>query len=162
MSAGLKRSEDKASTESGSRAAQGQSSQAKQPQVVQTSAELERRALLLKKVQLYKANASSSRKITGGKANKDYIWVNKHELRRSAFEAMEYIVCKDPNVKSRWKKADGTHVCGDLILYEVSKEWREVLDAHSELQAIEAVEGSREELLAFAARNHIPMTRLDQ
>ncbi len=126
-----------------------------------SAAELEHRALLLKKVKLYKAVASSARKITGGKSDKDYVWVNTHELRRSSFEAMDYVVCTDPSVKSRWKRKDGTHICGDLILYEVNRDWREVLDAHAELSAIEAVEGSREELLAFAARNKIPMTLLD-
>lgn len=95
--------------------------------------------------------------VRGADPNKAYCWVNVHKARRTFFEGLGWIVCKDEKVQTNWKrKEDGTHVRGDLILYEISKEDKEVIDLEAELSAVEAIQGSKNQFLDFAATNRVP------
>lgn len=97
--------------------------------------------------------------VQGKKPDRDYIWVNVNEHRRTTFEGMGYTVCKDPDIKSQWKREDGTHVRGDLILYHVPKELREAWHTEGQLRAIEDQEGAPAVFEDYAARAGVPTYR---
>lgn len=119
--------------------------------------ELQRKVELLKKVRLLKDKARNRLEVTGGDPAKVYVWVHNSDTRRQHFETLEYVVCRDPKVSTRWKREDGTHVCGDLILYEIDRELHDALKLESLYRAVEAIEGSQSDFLAFAERNRVPV-----
>jgi hypothetical protein len=93
---------------------------------------------------------------TIGNPLKEYCWVNSKDDRRVTYEAMGWQVCKDPKVKTRWQKEDGTHVRADLVLYEIDKELFEAMMAYNQLRGIEAVEGNPEAFMAALDRDKVP------
>lgn len=95
--------------------------------------------------------------IEGMKPDKAYIWANIHETRVNRFRSMGYEICKDPDVKSQWRKDDYTHVRGDVILMQVPKELHEAWHYDSELRAIEDLDNSQVGFKEFAARNGVPV-----
>jgi hypothetical protein len=119
--------------------------------------EIQRKLELLKKVRTLKERARHRLGIENGDPAKVYVWVHNSDTRRQHFESLEYRVCRDPKVSTRWKREDGTHVCGDLILYEIDKELHDTLKLESLYRAVEAIEGSRSDFLAFAERNRVPV-----
>ena len=119
--------------------------------------EMKRRIDLLKRVRVLKDKARNRLEVQGGDSSKIYVWVHNSEVRRQYFESLDYKVCRDPNVNTRWKREDGTHTCGDLILFEIDKELHEASELESLYRAMEAIEGSQSEFLAFAERNRIPV-----
>ncbi len=123
---------------------------------------LERRQRLLAKVQPFLEKARNLRRVEGGKPDKEYVWISTAPQRRQIFEAMGYTACRDLGVKTAWKQEDGTHVCGDAILYEVDKELREAYNFASELRAVQAMEGGQDEFLEFAGKHNVPAERLEQ
>jgi hypothetical protein len=96
-------------------------------------------------------------KVEGRKPDKHYSWINRDENRITHFQAQGYVICKDPDIKTNWKKEDGTHVRGDLILMETSAELHEVWKYEGELRAVEDLEASRDSFKAFAGKNQIPV-----
>ncbi len=120
------------------------------------SSRLAVKAELLKKVRILRSDASRGLEVKGSDPNKSYTWVNVHPSRRVFFEGQGFTVCRDPKVVTSWRREDGTHIRGDLILYECDKEWKEALTAFDDLSAIEAMEGSQETFLAFAEQNKVP------
>jgi hypothetical protein len=88
--------------------------------------------------------------VKDGNPNKVYIWVNQKEDRRTFFEGLGYQLCTDPNVKTRWRKEDGTHRRGDLILYEIDRELHEIMQLDSQIRAVEQMASSKDSFLEFA------------
>lgn len=119
--------------------------------------EMDRKRALLARVRSTRQNAALNRgAVIERNPTKEYCWVNVKDDRRVSFEAQEWVVCKDPLVKTRWKQDDGTHRRADLILYEIDKELFEVMMAENSLRGIEAVEGSEDMFLAALDRDKVP------
>ena len=110
----------------------------------------------LAKVRVLREKMLMNRGEVKGKPDKMYCWVNVHESRRQWYEGLGWELCKDPSVHTEFKKEDGTHVRGDLILYQIDKETYELLNLDSELRGIEGIQGSKDEFLSFAESNRIP------
>lgn len=105
--------------------------------------EQQRKMELLRKVRTLRERAILDRgQISGGKPDKDYIWVCTDERSQAEFQGLDYKVCTDPSVKSKYRQEDGTHRRGDLILYEVDKELREAYHFDSAFRSIEQLEAS--------------------
>lgn len=114
---------------------------------------LERRKELLAKVRQIRAHALTDRgKVLNGKPDKAYIWSNIAEHTLVEFQGLGYQICKDPDVKTAWKKEDGTHVRGDLILMEVDRDLYDAIKADDELRALEAIEAPKNAFAATVAR----------
>lgn len=120
--------------------------------------EKERRLALLKRVRTLRESILTNRgEVKGKKPNKDYVWVNTRADRRTYFEGLGYQVCRDPDIQTRWKKEDGTHQRGDLILYECDRELREAIRLDAEMRSLEAIEGPQQSFEAFAERSAVPL-----
>lgn len=130
---------------------------AKLPERDPAEVELERKVALLQRARVVRENARAMRgSIQGMKPDLVYIWVNIREERQIYFQNLGYELCKDPEVVSKWKRDDGAHRRGDLILYQVPKDLHEALKLDSEIRAIEDMENSKDGFLAFAERLSIP------
>lgn len=115
--------------------------------------ELERKKALLARVRTTREHALANRgTVTGLPSGKHAVWVNINEHRQIEFSAAGYELCKLPEVKSAWKKADGTHQRGDLILYIIDKELHEALKIDDELRALEAIAAPKHALQTAAGR----------
>lgn len=120
--------------------------------------ELERKRALLAKVHTTRDSMLQNMvKLEGTNPAKQYSWINNSEPRINFFAAQGYIICKDPAVKSRFQREDGTHVRGDLILMERDRELHEAWKYDGEMRAVADMEGSRDSFKAFAARNGVPV-----
>lgn len=119
--------------------------------------ELLRKQELLKKVHIIRERLAQNRGMVDGmNPNKAYVWVNISDNRQIEYQSTGYELCKDPNIKSKWKQSDNTHKRGDAILYEIDKDLHEALDLDAQLRAVEAVEGAREGFKAVAAQFGVP------
>lgn len=117
-----------------------------------TEAKKARLEVLLRQVRLRREHALTNRgRISNGKPNKDYVWVNINEHRQIEFRSQGYELCRDPDVKSDWQTQEGHHQRGDLVLYEIDKELREAMKIDQEIRAYESVEAQRH-VLATAVR----------
>ncbi len=135
--------------------------QASKPVVEQTPAQIQeaKKKSLLEKlahVKLLREKLLMNRGEVKGRPDKMYCWVNVNESRRQWFEGLGWELCKDPSVKTEFKREDGTHVRGDLILYQMDKEIYEVINLDNELRGIEGIQGSKDQFLNFAESNRIP------
>lgn len=120
--------------------------------------EMERKRALLAKVRGLREGALFNKgAVLQGDPSKEYCWVNCKDDRRVSYEAMEWKVCKDPNVRTRWRQEDGTHRRADLILYEIDKELYEAYMAYNALRGIEAVEGSETMFVTALERDKVPV-----
>ena len=90
-------------------------------------------------------------KIEGGDSKKDYVWVNKHDDRRAYFEGMQYVICTNPNINTRWRQKDGTIRRGDMILYEVDKDWRQAIRDESAIRALNGITEPRRQFKVAAS-----------
>lgn len=121
-----------------------------------------RKEELLKKVRVLRETMHVNRaKVTGGKPDKTYIWVGRDDNMRTYFEGLGYAVCRDTSVKTQWKREDGTHARGDLVLYEVDKELYEALKAESELRGLEQLQSSKSGFQDFAAKSGVPVNLME-
>lgn len=113
----------------------------------------DRMAVLLAQVRMTREHALRNRgRVGNSKANRHYSWVNIDQHRQIEFQSQGYVICKDPDIKTDWRKEDGTHQRGDLILYEIDKELHEALKLDDELRAYEAV----------AAPKHVLHTQVER
>lgn len=120
--------------------------------------ERERKMALLQKVKTLREGMLFNKgAVHEGDPQKEYCWVNIKDDRRVSYEAMGWVVCKDPKVRTNWRQDDGTHKRADLILYEIDKELFEAMQAYNNLRGIEAVEGSEEAFVATLDRNRVPV-----
>lgn len=118
----------------------------------------ERKRKLLAKVRIRREAMQTSGKVEGD-PNKVYCWVNIRDERQTFFQAMGWTLVKDPNVRTNWRQADGTHKRADLILYEIPREEYEAISAERELRSIEALEGAEKSFETSAAHNGAPTFR---
>lgn len=120
--------------------------------------ELQKKLELLGKVRATRSkmlqNASS---IEGKDPALAYAWVNINESRRNYFEALGWQLCSDPKIKTPWRREDGTHRRGDLILYQIPKDLHEAIELEASLRAIEDIETSQEGFKEFAGRSGVPV-----
>ena len=120
--------------------------------------EIERKRALLAKIRSTRTSLLSSlAQVEGRNPSKHYAWVNSHQSRITAYQGMGYEICRDPLISTQWKKEDGTHVRGDAILMETSKEMKEMWDYDTELRAIEDLENAQGSFKAFAEREGVPI-----
>ena len=131
---------------------------AKRPEQI----ELDRKRELLARARINLLNTRDTRKVTGGKPGKQYVWVNSHSQRIAHFESLGYKVCKDPDVQSSWRGEDLGHKVGDLILMEVDKELYDAYKTNAAVSALDAVDNSREEFLNFAAQGGVPVQQVSR
>lgn len=93
-----------------------------------------------------------------GRPDRTYIWVRNDPHTMIDYKALGYeVVRNDPGVKTQWPQEDGTHVRGDVILMQIDRELREVMDYESDLRATEGLSGSREAFKEFAYKSNIPV-----
>jgi hypothetical protein len=115
--------------------------------------ELERKRALLAKVRVTREHALANRgTVQGLPDHLSAVWVNMNEHRQIEFQSQGYILCTLPEVKSAWKKQDGSHQRGDLILYIIEKDLREALKVDEELRALEAIAAPKHALQTAAGR----------
>lgn len=120
--------------------------------------EMLRKQELLKKVRIVRERLAQNRGMVDGmNPSKAYVWVNISDNRQIEYQSTGYELCRDPNIKSKWKQADNTHKRGDAILYEIDKDLHEALDMDAQLRAVEGVEGAREGFKAVAFQNGVPI-----
>lgn len=120
--------------------------------------ELQRKMALLRKVRVQRESlANSMAQVDGKDPAMHYSWINRHESRMTWFAGQGYVVVTDPKIKTSWKREDGTHVRGDLILVARPKDLHEAWKYDAELRAVEDLESSRDSFKAFAGRNGIPV-----
>ncbi len=113
---------------------------------------------LLKKARTLRERMSHAQgEVKGGRQDRAYIWINRNDSRIQYFEGLGYTICRDPNVRTKWKKEDGEHRWGDVILMEVDKDFKEALEVDSDAKSVEALTGSRQEFIEFAIQNRIPV-----
>lgn len=104
--------------------------------------EMQAKEDLLRKARVVRDKlANRGSELTGQNPAKAYRWVNVREDRQTYFQALGWEVCRDPEVKSPFLQADGSHRRADVILYEMSKDFADALDADSALRGIEGIEG---------------------
>lgn len=109
---------------------------------------------MLAKVKHLRAHALFGRgAVKKGNPAMHYIWVNINENRQVDFKSMGYDLCKDPTVETAWKRPDGTHQRGDLILYEIPKDLHEAIKADEILRAYEAVDAPKQALHTTVVRS---------
>lgn len=123
--------------------------------------EQERKLALIRRVRLTRERGLLARGEVKGDPSKSYVWVNEDPHQQSTYQALGYKKVVDdpkaPKVKSMWgPRSDGTHKRADVILYEIDKELHEAINMESQLQAIEALEGSRNLFRSFADQKGIP------
>lgn len=99
---------------------------------------------LLAKVKTLRENTNMRRgQITNPKPGKVYVWVNINENRQIEFQGMGYELCKDPDIKTRWRQSNGTHQRGDLILYQIDKDLHEAIKIDDELRSLDGIEAPK-------------------
>jgi hypothetical protein len=107
-----------------------------------------------------------------------YVWVNASPQRQVIFKSLRYRPTvttvvkkvakdKDGNATRRWDEKvgvdsdwlceDGFHRRGDLILYDVDKDWHDAIKKDDQIRALELTEGAEKEFEAFAERLGVPV-----
>ena len=120
--------------------------------------EQRKKAALLAKVRMMRETLAANQGMVGNmKPGKVYVWVHHSDNRQIHFQSMGYELCKDPDIKSNWRRTDGTHVRGDVVLYQIDKDLHEAIDLDSQLRAIEAIEGAKEGFKVVADRLGFPV-----
>jgi len=115
--------------------------------------EMQKKLYIVRKTaRVYREGALfNRRKLKNPNPDKQYCWVNAKEERRVAYEAMDWMVCRDPNVGSNyWKEEEKLHRCADLILYEIPRETYELIQADNLVRGLDSTD-SRAAESTFAA-----------
>lgn len=125
-----------------------------EPQLLPHQKELIRKQELLAKVRAgyHKTDRSKFGAVLEGDPKMHYAWINNRADVRVNFEGVGYEICRDPKVVTRFKREDGTHVRGDLILMQVDKEVYEMLQWQDDYASIEKLEDPSDRIAAEAAR----------
>lgn len=106
--------------------------------------EAQAREDLLRKARVVRDRlANRGSELSGQNPASAYIWVNVREDRQTYFQALGWEICRDPKVSSPFKQADGSHRRADVILYQMSRDFYEALEADSALRGIEGIEGQQ-------------------
>jgi hypothetical protein len=121
--------------------------------------EKERKIALLARVRVMKENARSGVAVPLKDTDPGYVylWAFNHPDRIAQLSNKEYeLVGKNDKVSSAFKKPDGTHVRGDVILMRCKKETAEAFGLLAELDSIEQL-GSKSDFENFAVQRGIPL-----
>lgn len=121
--------------------------------------EQHRRAELLKRVRTNRDAILLNRGKVDGKEDKEYCWVNLNADRQIWYQTQGWEICRDPEVKTRYLRDDGTHVRGDLILYQIDKEYAQALHEYDVARGIEYLEGAEDDFETAAMRDGAPVFR---
>lgn len=119
--------------------------------------EIVRKKRLLEKVKIIRDAVLLNRGEVRGKDDMAYMWVNIREERQIYFKSLGWQLCKDPDVWSNFRRDDGTHSRGDLILYEIDKETAEALQLYDVIRGIEMVDGHSENFMTTLAKAGAPV-----
>jgi hypothetical protein len=122
--------------------------------------ELDRKRRLLAKIKTIRDAVLVNRGEVRGEETKLYRWVNLKAERQLWFQTVGWtkVGAQDP-VETLYKQDDGTHVRGDLILYQIDKEFGEALHLFDVVRGVEMVEGAKESFEATAEREGVPTFR---
>ena len=136
------------------------------PQTPQPSADAPRKAAkksmeeLLAEVRQLRATAHINMSaVEGQDPDHAYVWVHNSEARINSFLASGYRICKDPKVRTMWKKEDGRHIRADTILMEIDKDRHYAMQVDAELRSLEGIEAGQEEFMEWAAQRKIPVQK---
>lgn len=123
--------------------------------------EQERKRALLARVKANRDGIYLNRGKVTGDPTKEYVWVNVHADRQLWYQTQGFAVCKDPTLTTSIpQRDDGTYTRGDLVLYEIDKEYFSALHEYDVARGIEYVEGGIEnEFSAAAMREGVPSFR---
>lgn len=89
-----------------------------------------------------------------------YCWVYNHPQEIDRYKAMFYEIVKgDDPVETSFKKEDGHHQRGDTIAMRCEKLTAEAHNALRDLNAIEAIDGRKQELENWGNENGVPIHR---
>lgn len=124
--------------------------------------EFKKKVDLLRQVRLTREKLRTAGMVQGMDPGKVPIWVANDDTTQVQFQGLGYEICRDPNVQSPWKKEDGTHRRGDVILYQVDKDIYEALRTDSAIRAIEALESPEDQFLDFAENRGVPARKLSE
>lgn len=101
-----------------------------------------RRQELLSKARLVREKIDMNRRAVTGREDMHYCWVNRNDHRQVEFQSLGYTMVSavDTEVKTSWRREDGTHQCGDAILYQCPKEWYDALQVDQQIRSLEALD----------------------
>ncbi len=120
--------------------------------------ELERKRLMLERVRVSRDAVLLNRGKVTGDPTKEYVWVNLKEERQIWFQTQGFSICKDSEIQCSIKqREDGTYLRGDLILYEVDKEYFDALHEYNVVRGIEYIDGAEQNFEASAMRDGVPV-----
>ena len=119
-----------------------------------------RKIELLQQVRVMREGLKLSQgKVTNGDPAFEYCWVNTRDERQHYFQAMGWqLVTNDngPAVETKWKKTDGTHVRGDVILYQIPKDFFEAMQLLNVLEGQDRAGGIEDAFMAQLQREGVP------
>ncbi len=107
--------------------------------------EMSRRSALLAKVKVLRDGLLINRGKIVGDPTKEYKWVNINPDRQLYFQGLGWMkVDADCDVTTSYQRDDGTHIRGDLILYQIDKEMAMALHEYDVIMGLERVNGARD------------------
>lgn len=116
---------------------------------------------LLQKVRILREGLLLHRgKIDEGDPSKEYCWVNHRDDRQYYFQAAGWVLVTNdtgPNVRTKWRKPDGTHVRGDVILYQIDKEMFEAMQLLSVLEGQDRIAGVKDSFMTTLEKDGVPL-----
>lgn len=120
--------------------------------------EQRRKMNLLKRVSVLRDAMNIKRSEVLGDPDTEYMWVNIREERQLHFQGLgwEKVTLDDDVVKTPYRKDDGTHIRGDLILYKMPKELAQAHQEYNTLLGLERIEGHKSAFRTAAAKEGIP------
>lgn len=124
--------------------------------------EFKKKVDLLRKVRSTRERLYTMGAVTNQDPSKVYVWVANDDETQVRFVSLGYEVCKDPNISTSWKKEDGSHRRGDLILYQIDKDIYDALRTDSAIRAIEVLESPEDQFLQFAEKSGVPAHKLEK
>ena len=105
---------------------------------------------------VFEAMATRHSSLEGLKPSKQYCWVNLKEDRQIFYQGMGWERCIDPDIKSPFKKPDGTFQRADTILYEIDRDFYDALCAYNVIRGIEGIESAETGFIDAMAKDKIP------
>lgn len=119
--------------------------------------EMQRKMALLAKVKTVRDAILVNRGAIRGLDTMEYRWVNQKDERQLSFQSLGWKkVTDEDEVETQYKQADGTHVRGDLVLYQIDKEFAEALHLYDVLKGTEMIEGHKSAFKTAATRVGAP------
>lgn len=117
-----------------------------------------RKMALLAKVKTVRDAILVNRGAIRGPDTMEYRWVNQKDERQLSFQSLGWkkVTAEDTEVETQYRQPDGTHVRGDLVLYQIDKEFAEALHLYDVLKGTEMIEGHKSAFRTAANRVGAP------